>query len=121
MKGGTYMTLGERMKEARLYCGMTQPEVAGKLGVTFQTISSWEKNRTSPTPQDLLQLSEIYNTSMYDLLGKPTQDTPFGRAVLSAMDRDILDDYHNLPPDAKAIVDLIFAQHRNSKEKEREA
>ena len=54
------MTLGERMKEARLYCGMTQPEVAGKMGVTFQTISSWEKNRTSPTPQDLLQLSEIY-------------------------------------------------------------
>jgi hypothetical protein len=69
----------------------------------------------------LLRLSEIYETSVDSLLGKPTPDTPFGRAVLSAMDRDILDNYHNLPPDAKAIVDLIFAQNRIVKEKEKGA
>jgi len=115
------MTLGERLKENRLYHDMKQAEVAQKLGINYRTLSGWENNVSRPTPEDLLRLSEIYETSVDSLLGKPTPDTPFGRAVLSAMDRDILDDYHNLPPEAKAVVDLIFSQHRQPKEKERGA
>lgn len=109
------MTLGERLREARIYRELTQTEVSRKSGINSKTLSNWEHDVSRPGPEDLLALSEIYETSVDSLLGKVTHNTPFGRAVLSAMDRDILADYHALPPEAKSTVDFIFSQYRQEK------
>lgn len=37
------MKIGERIKDLRKERGMTQAELAGNLGVSFQTVSKWEK------------------------------------------------------------------------------
>ena len=36
--------LGRRIKAARAYAGMTQQELAGKLGVARITLADWEAN-----------------------------------------------------------------------------
>ena len=40
--------IGAQMKSARRSSGLTQDQLAEKLHVTRQTISSWENGRTEP-------------------------------------------------------------------------
>ena len=42
------MSLGNHLFEARKKRGLSQEEVAGKLGVSRQTISKWETDETLP-------------------------------------------------------------------------
>jgi len=46
---------------ARVNAGMTQEDVARKMGVTKQTIVNWEKGRTAPGIPEMEMLSRIYN------------------------------------------------------------
>lgn len=48
--------------------GMTQKELAQKLGKTQQLISKWIKGGSSPQPPDTLKLSEILNVSTEEIL-----------------------------------------------------
>lgn len=47
---------GMRLAENRRLCGYTQEELAGRLGVTPQALSKWERGSSFP---DLLMLAEI--------------------------------------------------------------
>jgi len=61
------MALGEKLISLRKKSGLSQEEVAEKLGVTRQTISKWETDQTVPELIKVKLLSELYNVS-YDYL-----------------------------------------------------
>ena len=42
------MTIGEKLKAARNGAGLTQEQVAEKVRVSRQTVSSWENDRSYP-------------------------------------------------------------------------
>lgn len=42
------MEIGNRLKNARTDNGLTQEQVAEELGVSRQSISNWENNRSYP-------------------------------------------------------------------------
>lgn len=46
------MTTGDRIKEARLKAGMTQKELAAKIGVKFAAISKYETGRVKNLKRD---------------------------------------------------------------------
>ncbi len=48
------MTFGEELKRARDAIGLTRQDVATHLGVTIQTVSQWETDKTAPDAQNLL-------------------------------------------------------------------
>ena len=48
--------------------GLTQTELADKLGVTNQAVSKWETGESYPETAMLITLSEIFNISVDDLL-----------------------------------------------------
>lgn len=45
---------------ARVNAGMTQAEVAGKMGVSKKTIINWEKGVVKPSFANLYTLSSLY-------------------------------------------------------------
>ncbi|MBL1229344.1 helix-turn-helix transcriptional regulator [Enterococcus sp. BWB1-3] len=47
--------------------GISQIELAEKMGVTQQCISSWQTGRTFPKPYQMKQLSEILEVSIEEL------------------------------------------------------
>lgn len=62
------MKLGQKLKEARLNAGLKQEELAKQLGVSRQTISSWENDRSYPDLGSAVKLSNLYGRSMDEML-----------------------------------------------------
>lgn len=61
--------IAEKIKEYRKKAGMTQEQMAGILGVTFQTVSKWECATSSPDLAMILPLTRLLGISADELLG----------------------------------------------------
>lgn len=61
--------IGENIKRFRLDRGLTQEEVAAHLGVSFQSISKWERGDGYPDITMLPTLSNYFEISIDELLG----------------------------------------------------
>ena len=61
------MTLGERIKEQRKKCGLTQEALAERMGVSRQAVAKWEKNLSAPASEKLIALSELFGISLDDM------------------------------------------------------
>ena len=72
--------LGNRIAELRKEAGLTQEQLAGKLGVTYQAVSKWENGNSYPDISLLPRLSEIFQVSLDSLFGK--EDTILTERVL---------------------------------------
>lgn len=62
------MEFGKSLKEQRSKLGLTQQEVAQKLYVTRQTISSWENGKSYPDLNMLIKIGDVYQISIDNLL-----------------------------------------------------
>ncbi len=62
------MELGKRLKECRTKSEMTQEELADKLYVSRQTISSWENDKSYPDIHSLLMISDLFGVSLDSLV-----------------------------------------------------
>lgn len=62
------MTTGERIFEARKKVGMTQEELAERLGVTRQAVSKWESDAAFPETDKIVELCKLFNLSADKLL-----------------------------------------------------
>lgn len=67
------MDIGLKIKNARIDNGFTQEEIAEKLGVSRQSVSNWENNRSYPDIISVTKLSDIYSISMDELLKEDTK------------------------------------------------
>ena len=64
-------TLGYRLAEARKNCGLTQAQVAEKLFLTTQSISSWECGNSVPDTEKVPEIAALYGvTTDWLLSGK---------------------------------------------------
>lgn len=57
------MNLGNRIANLRKRKKWTQNDLANKMFVTDKTISSWESNRTEPSLEAIVKLSELFDCS----------------------------------------------------------
>ena len=62
------MDVGQKLKEKRTQAGLTQEAVAEKIGVSRQTVSNWENNRSYPDIVSILRLSDLYEVSLDEFL-----------------------------------------------------
>ena len=67
-RGAANMEIGKKLKDARMKSGFTQENVAEKINVSRQTISNWENEKSYPDIISVIALSDLYSTSLDDLL-----------------------------------------------------
>lgn len=65
---GIYMNLGNSLFNARKKSGLSQEEVAERLGVSRQTISKWETDETLPDIRQSKKLALLYHLSLDSLI-----------------------------------------------------
>lgn len=63
------INFGTNLKNLRKEKGLTQETLAEILGVSFQTISKWERGETYPDITMLPAIASFFNVSVDDLLG----------------------------------------------------
>lgn len=64
------MTVGEMIRQTRTKANLTQEEYGLKFGVTRQTVSSWENERSLPDLQMLIDICNTYDVSLDILLNE---------------------------------------------------
>lgn len=74
-------TLGKRIVAGRKKAGMTQDQLAERLGVTAQAVSKWENDQSCPDIAMLPRLAEIFGTSTDALLGMEREPVREAEAV----------------------------------------
>lgn len=62
------MSLGSSFYHARKKSGLSQKNVAEKLGVSRQTISKWETNETLPDIRQSKRLAMLYHMTLDELI-----------------------------------------------------
>ena len=63
-------TMGKRISDLRKSKGMTQEQLAQRVGVTAQAVSKWENDLSCPDISILPQLAEALGVTTDELLGK---------------------------------------------------
>lgn len=58
------MNLGNSLFQARKKCGLSQEDVAEKLGVSRQTVSKWETDETVPDIRQSKKMAVLYHVSL---------------------------------------------------------
>ena len=61
--------IGDRIRAARIKCGITQEKLANAIGVKKSTISKYERNQREPDLGTILKICEHTNTTLDYLLG----------------------------------------------------
>lgn len=62
------MTLGEKIKEARKQCGLSQEQLAEKMAVSRSAVAKWEANNGLPDVDNLKALARLLSVSVDYLL-----------------------------------------------------
>lgn len=59
------MTTGEAIREARLKAGLTQKELAQKMGIPYQSIGQWENNKRNPKSETMERIASALDTTVF--------------------------------------------------------
>ena len=84
--------LSENIKKARNDRHLSQRALADIIGVSQQTVGSWEVGRTSPDNEMLKKLANYFNVSVDYLLGRT--DEPQGTGFQMGLLGDTTQDSH---------------------------
>lgn len=79
-------TLGMLISETRKQKGMTQLELAEKMGVTDKAVSKWERDLSCPDVGSLPLLAEILGLSLDELLRGQNEKQSAGNSVGELLD-----------------------------------
>lgn len=79
--------MGQRIRDRRQVLGLSQRELAARLGITFQAIQRWERGETFPRKETLPQLLAILQVGADWLVGTPSPAGP----DISAIPPDVLE------------------------------
>ena len=68
------MKFGDKLIILRKKNGLSQEELAEKLGVSRQSVSKWESNNTYPETDKIVQICNLFECSMDDLINDKVTD-----------------------------------------------
>lgn len=94
--------LATRIKELREEKGLSQKQAAQALFISNTSLSNYELNISTPSPETLVEICNLYNVSMDFLFG--ITDTKYRINSLSNDETQILNNYSKLNERRKNLI-----------------
>ena len=66
------LALCENIRRLRRAAGLSQEELAGRLGVSRQSVSLWEQGETNPTVENIYAMADVLEVSFDELMASHT-------------------------------------------------
>lgn len=98
----------DRLKEARLNRGMTQSELAARIGVVKSTVAGYETGRSEPNMEKFAQIMSVLNIDANTLLRDEMEGAQAGAAQPSDEARLIAEKYDRLDGHGRHVVGLVI-------------
>lgn len=95
------LTFGEKIKEARKTKGMTQKQLAEKIGAKHNSVSDWENNKNKPDPDTIELLCGVLDIAPNYLLAVSTSE-------FSPAEKLVIKKYRDLDGHGKEMVDFTL-------------
>lgn len=94
------LALSENIRRLRRAAGLSQEELAGRLGVSRQSVSLWEQGVTNPTVENIYAMTEVLGVSFNELMAEPTdpKPTPEGETVTARSYDELMREAAAPPP-----------------------
>lgn len=73
-----YATLGDRIVSAREALGLSEAQLARRLGVKTATVANWEADRAEPRANKLQMMAGVLNVSLVWLMSGEGEGAPAG-------------------------------------------
>lgn len=105
--------IGRRLKEARQRAQITQADVAKRLGVSYQTISSYERGVNRVDSDTLMKLCEIYGMTVGELMAEGDLPKKANFIELSVEEQELIDLYRRASEDDRLAVNLILRKYED--------
>lgn len=105
------MTIGQRLKEARLLRKMTQTELAEAVGVTKGAIGNYETDISSPKEPILIKLMDVLQIDANYLYQDYINSTP----QLTSDEDHLLNVYRGANEQAKSDAICLLEKHQRKK------
>lgn len=105
MEAGRTVKIGERIRALRLDAGMTQEELAQRIGLKKQNISRYENSRVEPNIRTAKRIAEALGVSLEEMaVGVTVAETPISSeleqsssaAILTEDEQELLAKYQQL-------------------------
>jgi len=113
--------IAENLKRLRLNCGLTQEQLAERLGVSFQAVSRWETGLSYPDIELIPEIAAFFDVSTDVLMGveKATMERNLAadKKLLRTGEFASAEEHlafieelrRKYPHDAEILVDLVYA------------
>ena len=106
--------IGDKIKQLRMKAGLTQIELASKIGTDQPLLTRWENGKKHPSLPNLIKIAEIFNISL-DTLAFSNRDLQ----ALQAHDKTLankLRDFDKLTEqDKETVANLISSLAQKKK------
>lgn len=116
------MAFNDRIKEARLASGLTQEQVADKIGIAKSTLTGYEKGNREPSIPTVKKLMDILNVDANFLYqDEMTELRQTDETYYSKIEQEVIKKYRCLDNRGREAVDLLLdKEYRYSTESPRE-
>ena len=106
------MELRDRLQQLRKQNGLSQEELADKIGIARQTISKWENGQAVPELNGLLCLSRLYGVTI-DSIVKDSDGCHFQLKEYNSFNFCL----HEMDDENSQITDFLIRIRRNHPER----
>ncbi len=94
-----------KIKELREESGMTQKELASRIGNLQRNVSNWENGISEPDCKTLIDIADVFDVSLDELLGR---ERTVGAVKENTVEKTIMGKLRKLTAEQKdAILRLI--------------
>jgi len=99
------MNIGNQIRHFRKQQGITQEELAQKIGVRQYSIARWEKGHNNPTPEKIGKIAEVLGVALGDLYGIVEKSkTVISKAPKNKRVGKMQEVFEKLPPDKQRAI-----------------